>query len=93
MNTSDSQLRNFSMSCGVALRGLVRPLPVTAVEWADENYYLPAESSYLAGRWKTLHFQVAIMNSMGFDRIRTVNLIKSTRVGYTKMLLGERLFY
>ncbi|MBJ9144255.1 phage terminase large subunit family protein [Citrobacter braakii] len=88
MNTSDSQLRNFSLSCGVALRGLMRPLPVTAVEWADENYYLPAESSYLAGRWKTLHFQVAIMNSMGFDRIRTVNLIKSARVGYTKMLLG-----
>lgn len=88
MNTSDSQLRNFSLSCGVALRGVMRPLPVTAVEWADKNYYLPAESSYLAGRWKTLNFQVAIMNSMGFDRIRTVNLIKSARVGHTKMPLG-----
>ena len=32
--------------------------------------------------------QIAIMNSMRNDQIRTVNLIKSARVGYTKMLLG-----
>ena len=29
-----------------------------------------------------------IMNCMGNDQVRTVNLIKSARVGYTKMLLG-----
>ncbi|EPE0551953.1 phage terminase large subunit family protein, partial [Escherichia coli] len=63
-------------------------LPVTPVEWADQNYYLPKESSYGEGEWKTLPFQIAIMNSMGNDQIRTVNLIKSARVGYTKMLLG-----
>ncbi|EEY9732692.1 phage terminase large subunit family protein, partial [Escherichia coli] len=28
------------------------------------------------------------MNCMGNDQVRTVNLIKSARVGYTKMLLG-----
>ncbi|PJI56331.1 host specificity protein J [Escherichia coli] len=61
---------------------------MTAVEWADQNYYLPKESSYGDGEWKTLPFQIAIMNSMGNDQIRTVNLIKSARVGYTKMLLG-----
>ncbi|EFD8929276.1 phage terminase large subunit family protein [Escherichia coli] len=38
-------------------------------------------------------FQVAIMNSMGNDRIRTVNLIKSARVGYTKMLLGVEAYF
>ncbi|HDD2022314.1 TPA: phage terminase large subunit family protein, partial [Salmonella enterica] len=67
---------------------LIRPLPMTAVEWADAFYYLPKESSYGSGEWETLPFQVAIMNAMGNDRIRTVNLIKSARVGYTKMLLG-----
>ncbi|KDV30686.1 hypothetical protein BU56_22870 [Escherichia coli O145:H25 str. 07-3858] len=61
---------------------------MTPVEWADQNYYLPKESSYGEGEWKTLPFQIAIMNSMGNDQIRTVNLIKSARVGYTKMLLG-----
>ncbi|MCW7306492.1 phage terminase large subunit family protein [Escherichia coli] len=58
------------------------------VEWADQNYYLPKESSYGEAEWKTLPFQIAIMNCMGNDQIRTVNLIKSARVGYTKMLLG-----
>ncbi|EKI54044.1 phage terminase large subunit family protein, partial [Escherichia coli PA38] len=49
---------------------------------------------YGEGEWKTLPFQIAIMNSMGNDQIRTVNLIKSARVGYTKMLLGGgRVFY
>ncbi|EMW42870.1 phage terminase large subunit family protein [Escherichia coli 2788150] len=33
------------------------------------------------------------MNSMGNDRIRTVNLIKSARVGYTKMLLGVEAYF
>ncbi|ETI78048.1 terminase, partial [Escherichia coli ATCC BAA-2219] len=53
---------------------------MTPVEWADQNYYLPKESSYGEGEWKTLPFQIAIMNSMGNDQIRTVNLIKSARV-------------
>lgn len=64
------------------------PEPLTPVQWANEYYYLPKESSYTPGRWETLPFQVAIMNAMGNDRIRTINLIKSARVGYTKMLLG-----
>ncbi|UMR98614.1 phage terminase large subunit family protein [Escherichia coli] len=88
MNISEQQLNNMMAAVSVALQPLVRVVPMTAVEWADQYYYLPKESSYGDGEWKTLPFQVAIMNSMGNDRIRTVNLIKSARVGYTKMLLG-----
>ncbi|ECC9579937.1 phage terminase large subunit family protein [Salmonella enterica subsp. houtenae] len=69
------------------------PEPQTVVRWADEHYYLPKESSYTPGKWETLPFQTAIMNSMGNDRIRTVNLIKSARVGYTKMLLGVEGYF
>ncbi|HFP3464679.1 TPA: phage terminase large subunit family protein [Escherichia coli] len=69
------------------------PVPLTTVQWADQHYYLPKESSYTPGQWETLPFQVAIMNSMGNDRIRTVNLIKSARVGYTKMLLGVEAYF
>ncbi|AGH74042.1 terminase large subunit from bacteriophage origin [Edwardsiella piscicida C07-087] len=54
----------------------------------DENYYLPVESSYQEGRWKSIPFQVAIINAMANDDIREVNLVKSARVGYTKILLG-----
>ncbi|QVB00359.1 phage terminase large subunit family protein [Salmonella enterica subsp. enterica serovar Irumu] len=69
------------------------PEPQTVVQWADEHYYLPKESSYTPGKWETLPFQTAIMNSMGNDRIRVVNLIKSARVGYTKMLLGVEGYF
>lgn len=88
MNISEQQLNNMVAAVSVALQPLVRVVPMTAVEWADQYYYLPKESSYGDGEWKTLPFQIAIMNSMGNDQIRTVNLIKSARVGYTKMLLG-----
>ncbi|HAW3443933.1 TPA: phage terminase large subunit family protein [Escherichia coli] len=88
MNISEQQLNNMMTAVSVALQPLVRVVPMTAVEWADQYYYLPKESSYGDGEWKTLPFQIAIMNSMGNDQIRTVNLIKSARVGYTKMLLG-----
>lgn len=63
-----------------------RPVPMTCTEWANENYYLSAESAYIEGRWETAPFQVAILNSMGNDEIRVVNLVKSARVGYSQML-------
>ncbi|ECI7967289.1 phage terminase large subunit family protein [Salmonella enterica subsp. enterica] len=88
MNISEQKMNNIMLAVRKGLQPLIRPLPMTAVEWADEYYYLPKESSYGSGAWETLPFQVAIMNTMGNDRIRTVNLIKSARVGYTKMLLG-----
>ncbi|EFF9605183.1 hypothetical protein J7A65_004608 [Escherichia coli] len=79
MNISEQQLNNMMSAVTTALQPLIRALPVTPVEWADQNYYLPKESSYGEGEWKTLPFQIAIMNSMGNDQIRTVNLIKSDR--------------
>ncbi|MCE9902492.1 MULTISPECIES: phage terminase large subunit family protein [Hafnia] len=88
MNISSKQIRSLQNAVSAGLRVLFRPVPVSAVEWANENYYLPKESSYQEGRWETLPFQVAIMNAMGSDDIREVNLIKSARVGYSKMLLG-----
>jgi len=66
--------------------------PQTAVEWADEHFYLSAESSYLEGPWTTAPVQVAMLNAMGNDDIREVNLRKSARIGYTKMLLAV-IFY
>lgn len=70
------------------LLGLYRPEPLTAVEWGDRHFYLSSESSYHEGRWTTLPFQVAILNAMGSDEIRTVNVVKSARLGYTKMLMA-----
>lgn len=69
------------------LNAISRPVPLSGAEWADKNYYLSAESSYIEGRWVTAPFQVAILNAMTCEDIEEVNLLKSARVGYTKLLL------
>lgn len=91
MNTSSiskEQINEFAKSVSLGLSSLRKPEPLTATEWADQNFYLSSESSYHEGRWKTLPFQAAILNSMGNDEIREVNVVKSARLGYTKMLLA-----
>ncbi|EAX7088004.1 phage terminase large subunit family protein [Salmonella enterica] len=93
MTSGEHQASNANRAITNGLIALHIPVPLTAVQWADEYYYLPKESSYTPGKWETLPFQTAIMNSMGNDRIRTVNLIKSARVGYTKMLLGVEGYF
>lgn len=80
------QINALRLAMRSGLVPMFRKPPVTAVEWADEHFYLSSESSYQEGRWETLPFQRAILNSMGNDEIRTVNVIKSARVGYSKML-------
>lgn len=93
MSTLPIQADYYRSAVKAGLRALYRPRPMTPVEWMNENYYLPVESSYQEGKWETLPFQVAIINSMGNDEIREVNLIKSARVGYSKILLGVTAFF
>ena len=57
-------------------------------QWADEHFYLSAESSYNEGAWETIPFQRAPMNCISNDDIRIIDFIKSARVGYTKMILA-----
>ncbi|WP_227317446.1 phage terminase large subunit family protein [Cedecea davisae] len=93
MSISKKQIKSLDRWMAAGLKSLFRPMPMTAVEWANDNYHLSKESSYAEGDWETLPFQVAIMNTMGSDLIREVNLIKSARVGYSKMLLGVYAYF
>lgn len=92
MSISTPQLDELARAIRLGLVPLSRPAPQTPVEWANENFYLSSESSYQEGRWETLPFQVAILNAMGNDEIRTVNVIKSARIGYSKMLLAAAAY-
>lgn len=67
---------------------LSKPESLTLSQWADKHFYLSAESSYTEGNWETIPFQKAIMDCISNDDIRTVDFIKSARVGYTKMILA-----
>ncbi|EFR6145684.1 phage terminase large subunit family protein [Salmonella enterica] len=93
MISGERRANNANRAITNGLIALHIPVPLTTVQWADEYYYLPKESSYTPGKWETLPFQVAIMNAMGYELIRVVNLIKSARVGYTKMLLGVEGYF
>jgi len=86
MSLTNNQIANFQAQVALGLKAFWRPMPQTPVEWADEHFYLSAESSYVEARWVTLHFQTAILNAMGNDLIREINLMKSARVGYSQMV-------
>lgn len=55
-------------------------------EWADEHFYLSAESAAEPGRWKTLPYQRGIMDSITDPLVERVSMMKSARVGYTKII-------
>src|SRR5690606_41932001 len=69
-------------------RSLEKPLPLRLSEWAEQHFYLSPESSYIEGRWECLPYQPAIMDCISNDDIRSVTLMKSARVGYTKIIVA-----
>lgn len=54
--------------------------------WADEHYYLSAESAAEPGRWHTLPYQRGFMDAFTDPEVWQVILMKSARVGWTKCL-------
>lgn len=69
------------------------PEPLTLSEWAEEHFYLSAESSYVEQPWHAVPWQVAIMDAISNDDIRVVNWIKSARVGATKIMLAASAYF
>lgn len=62
------------------------PTKLTVSQWADAHFYLSAESSAQAGRWKTIPYQREPMDAISDPRVERVTLMKSARIGYTKMI-------
>lgn len=62
------------------------PPKLTLSEWADQHFYLSAESSAQPGRWTTLPYQREIMDSITDPKVTEVSLMKSARVGYALAL-------
>jgi phage terminase large subunit GpA-like protein len=96
MSLSPSPRNDAQSSSAAAINAAVRaglaPLdvsePLTLSEWAEQHFYLSAESSYTDSRWSSYPYQTAILDAIGHDDIQEVNLMKSARVGYTKMILA-----
>ena len=60
--------------------------PQKLADWAASHFVLAGESSQQKGAWIAWPFQVAMLDFLSDDRIEEVNVQKSKRVGYSKIL-------
>ena len=68
------------------LDGLKAQARQRLADWAADFFILAGESSQQKGGWLAWVFQIGIMDFMSDDRIEELYVIKSKRVGYTKMI-------
>lgn len=69
------------------LRALWAPPPLLSLsEWAAEHARLSPESSADVGRYHPYPYQTEILDAIGDPRIERVTVMKSARVGFTKMI-------
>lgn len=88
LRVDTSQLVEIDRRLKRGMLAMAVPEPETLNEWAQNNFYLSAESSYVEQGWTPWPFQRAILSVFSNDDVREVDLKKSARVGYTKMLLA-----
>ena len=62
------------------------PKKLSLSDWANQYAYLSVESSAEGGRWRTLPYQKGIMDAITDPHIEQISVMKSARVGYTKIL-------
>ena len=59
-------------------------LPLSA--WASQYAMLPAGTSAEPGKWRPHAFQIDIMDAIAGDSVERVTIMKSRRIGYTRIL-------
>jgi len=74
-------------------RGWRPPPRLRLSEWADRHFYLSPESSAEPGRWTCLPYQREILDAITDPAIERVTVLKSARVGATKMLCAAVAFH
>ena len=70
----------------LAYSAFLPPKKLTLSEWANQYAYLSVESSAEGGRWRTLPYQKGIMDAVTDPDIEQISVMKSARVGYSKIL-------
>jgi len=77
MSVGQDTLFEIKNAIESGLKVLHKPEPMSLERWAEEHFYLSAESSYIEGRWKAFPFQKAIMGCISNDDLRDVVFKKS----------------
>lgn len=83
---SKEALAAIKAAVGLGLDSLRADTPMSLSEWAAQHFILAGESSHQKGGWVAWPFQQGILDFMSDDRIEELNVKKSKRVGYTKMI-------
>lgn len=65
---------------------LAPPPKLTLSQWADRYAVLSRETSAQTGRFRAFPYQVGMMDAITDPSVTTVTVMKSARVGYTKIL-------
>lgn len=61
-------------------------VPQRLSDWAAQHFELAGESSHQKGAWEAWAFQIGMLDFMSDDQIEELDIMKSKRVGYTKMV-------
>lgn len=69
-----------------ALRSFKPPPRLSMSQWAEQKFFLSAESAAEPGRWRTIPYQRGILNAFTDPLVERISVMKSARVGYTKCL-------
>ena len=88
-----AMVRRLDVVISRSMRYWRPPRRLKLSEWADEHFYLSAESAAQPGRWTTLPYQRGIMDAITDPRVERVSLRKSSRVGATKMMNATVGYY
>ncbi|MFO1147784.1 MAG: phage terminase large subunit family protein [Alsobacter sp.] len=65
----------------------LKPPPIlTLSQWAERYAYLSPETSAKGGKYRAFGYQVGMMDAITDPAVRQVTVMKSARVGYTKIL-------
>lgn len=79
-NTEDLRRAFFS--------ALQPPPPLCLSDWADKHFVLSPEASSEPGPWTTFSYQKGMMDAISDPKNVKVTIMKSARVGYTKMIVA-----
>ncbi len=87
MSVSAPQIKsNLERLIAGIFRAAEPPRKLSLSQWANTKAVLSAESAHEPGQWTCIPYQVGIMDAITDPLIEQVTVMKSSRVGYTKVL-------
>ncbi|MGE4773908.1 phage terminase large subunit family protein [Yersinia enterocolitica] len=78
--------QNFSTELHQRRKNVRPPEPLSLSEWANKHAVLSKETSAQTGRFRSFAYQDGIMDAVTDPLVTQVSVMKSARVGYTKIL-------